>query len=183
MTQRKSEKASRTEEMIQEALAGLASGVYATPYHAAKVLGLSRATLIRRINGGKTRAEAREPQQKLSKAEEKALEEWIVQLTMTGHPAKKEFIREMAEEIRNRRYAEIENASNVIPIPLSWVGQFMTRHPHLRILMARSIESARIKDIIVAVIQEWFMQFQATVEGNQITLENMYNMDETGKSS
>ena len=142
MTQRKSEQASRTKQSIQEALAGLALGVYATLYVAAKVLGLSCATLFRRINGGKTCAEACEPQQKLSKAEEKALEEWIVQLTMTGHPAKKEFIHEMAEEIRNRRHAEIKDVSNLIPIPLSWVGQFMTRHPHLRMSMARSIEAS-----------------------------------------
>jgi hypothetical protein len=74
MTQRKKEKMSQTEAAIKETLAGLASGVYAMPYCAADALGLSRVTLVRRIHGGKTYAEASEPQQKLSKAEEKTLE-------------------------------------------------------------------------------------------------------------
>jgi hypothetical protein len=62
MIQCKKEKTSQSEVAIKEALAGLASGVYATPYHTANALGLSRATLLRKINGGKTSAEAHKSQ-------------------------------------------------------------------------------------------------------------------------
>src|SRR5213075_1306646 len=59
-------------------------------------------TLSRRFKGGKTRSEAREVQQMLSRAQEKALVSWITNLTVTGHPVSHGFIREMAEEIRKQ---------------------------------------------------------------------------------
>jgi hypothetical protein len=65
----------RQMDKIKRALASISSGEYRTPYQAAKVLGLSEATLQWRIKGGKSHAEAREAQQLLSRAEEKALED------------------------------------------------------------------------------------------------------------
>jgi len=50
--------------------------------------------------GTKSCAQAREAQQMLTKSEEKVLGKWITHLTATGHPARHQFIREMAEEIR-----------------------------------------------------------------------------------
>jgi hypothetical protein len=48
-------------------------------------------------------SDARESQQKLTATEEKVLADWITHLTATGHPARHDFIQEMAEEIRNQR--------------------------------------------------------------------------------
>ena len=96
-------------EKVKRALRGLASKRWKTPYAAVKALGMSRETLKRRINRIKLCAEAREIQQKLTKAEEKVVGKWITHLTATGHPARHQFIREMAEEIRARRGVVKEN--------------------------------------------------------------------------
>ena len=180
MTCPRSKKATESEAKMQEALNGLSSGLYKTPYKAHKALGISKSTLLRRINGGKSRAEARQAQQLLSKAQEKALAEWISQLTATGHPARHEFIREMAEEIRKQRDDSIDARTTNLPISREWVPQFLNRHPHLKTRLIRSIEAARIKDVTKDAVIGWFAQLQETIEKHQITLENIYNMDETG---
>ena len=61
------------EERLALALAGLQAGQWSTVYQAANNMKVSRHTLGRRWGGGKSRAEAREEQQHLTKAEEKVL--------------------------------------------------------------------------------------------------------------
>src|SRR5579864_903021 len=96
MTCKQSQRAIEREAKMQAALKGLASKKYKTRYEAARAFGVSEASLGRRVKGGKSRYEARESQQALRKAEEKALERWIGRLTATGHPTTHEFIRETA---------------------------------------------------------------------------------------
>ena len=162
-----------------QALAGLRSGLYSTPYKAAKKTGASKSTLLRRLKGGRTRPEAREGQQLLSEAQEKTLVSWISNLTATGHPAHHDFIREMAEEIR-KSSPLIHDAQRRLPIGETWVRQFIKRHPYLKTTLSRSIELARVKDITANMVRDWFEKFQAALEEHQITMENVYNMDETG---
>jgi hypothetical protein len=52
------------------------------------------------MNGEKSCIKARKIQQKLMKVKEKVLLKWITHLSATGHSARHEFIRDMAEEIR-----------------------------------------------------------------------------------
>ena len=137
---------------------------------------------MRRINGGKSCADAREHQQLLSKGQEKALVGWITQLTATGHPARHEFIRELAAEIRKQVDNADDSPRTDLPIGVEWVPQFINRHPYLKTQLTRSIEAARIKDITKEAVENWFTQLQETIEKHQITLENIYNMDETGLS-
>jgi len=90
------------DQRTERALAGLQSGEWTTPYQAAKETGACRQTVARRWGGGMSRSDARESQQKLTATEEKVLADWITHLTATGHPARHDFIREMAEEIRSQ---------------------------------------------------------------------------------
>ena len=138
------------DQKVKQALRGLASKRWETLYAAAKALGMSRETLKRRMNGIKSRAEAREIQQKLTKAEEKVLGKWITHLTATGHPARHQFIREMAEEIRARRRVVEENV--LLLLEVTWVQRFIKRNPHLKTVISRSIEAARIKEVSLFVI-------------------------------
>src|SRR5205809_400436 len=92
---------------VKQALTSLALKQWKTLYAAAKALGLSETTLRHHIWGGKSRTEAREAQQKLTKAEAKVLVKWITRLIATGHPARHGFIWDVAEEIRKRRDSEI----------------------------------------------------------------------------
>jgi hypothetical protein len=131
MTRQRNPEAPKIGEKVKQALAGLALKQWKTPYAAAKALGLSETTLRRHMRGGKSRAEAREAQQKLTKAEEKVLVEWITRLTATGHPARHGFIRDMAEEIRRQRDSGGIATRLIIPLGICWVQQFISRHPQL----------------------------------------------------
>src|SRR5436305_12640198 len=125
MPRPRSQKAAEKEARIQEALVGLSNGLYPSEYAAAKALGLSANTLGRRRKGGKSIAERHESSQLLSVAEEKALARWITRLTFSGYPATHTFIREMAEEIRQRRVRSINsdgmNLVSYPPIGTTWV--------------------------------------------------------------
>jgi len=141
----------------------------------------AKDTLARRWKGKKSRVEARESQQKLTKAEENVLADWITQLTATGHPARHDFIRELAEEIRRKRHAEIRDFE-LIPLGKSWVQQFLKCHPHLQTVISRSIEASRIKEVTKEVVINFFEALEACLTKYQISWENVYNMDETGNS-
>jgi hypothetical protein len=88
----KSQKRNQNDALITEALNGIAQKQWNTPYVAAKVLGVSYATIKRRVRGGQTVAESKENVQLLTFPEEKALVGWITYLTSTGHPATHAFI-------------------------------------------------------------------------------------------
>jgi hypothetical protein len=178
MVLRRNTKAAEAEARLSEALEGIASQKYATQYQAAKALGLLTSTLARWFRGGKSRIDAREYQQALTRAEEKTLEGWIIYLTSTGYPIWHDFVWDMAEEIRKQRAPHYDDPQH-FPLGSSWVLRFLKRHPHLHTTMSRSIESTRITDIIKEKIINWFKKLEATIEEYQITIENIYNMDET----
>ena len=52
--------------------------------------------------------------------EENVLGSWITHLTAVGHPARHEFIRDMAEEIRQQRRAEI-GVNEELALGVTWV--------------------------------------------------------------
>ena len=107
MGRRRSQKTIKSETKVKEALNTIQDGRIKTEYAAAKEFGASKSTIYRRLSGGKTRAEAREEQQLLSKQEEKALIIWIIMLAATGNPVGHAMVREMAEEIREQRVESI----------------------------------------------------------------------------
>ena len=163
-----------------EALAGLELDLYKTLYQAVKATGTSESILTRRFKGGNSRAEARESQQTLSKAQEKALASWITDLTATGHPAHHDFIRDMAEQIR-KQYKPDGNTRTPLPIGETWVQQFIKRHLYLKTILSHSIEAARIKDVTMDVVMDWFNKFEEMINNHQFKKENIYNMDEIDK--
>ena len=133
-----------------------------------------------RIDGGKSTAESREPQQILTIPEENALAECITRLAIVGHPPKHTFIRELAEEIRSNRLSQNEPRKMDFSIGDSWVQRFIHRHPELGTACSHTIEAARIKDVTREDLDRWFVEFEKTIKEKNIRIEDMYNMDETG---
>ena len=62
------------------------------------------------------------------------------------------------------------------------IQRFLHWRPELETTISRTIEAARVKEISKAKVNEWFDEFEKTITKYQITVENMYNMDETGFS-
>jgi hypothetical protein len=85
MVRKKSVATADLESRITHAITGVQRGEYKSLYAAAKVLGLTLSTLTRRVNGGLSRSQARQQQQKLSYAQENVLLKWIKQLTISGY--------------------------------------------------------------------------------------------------
>ena len=107
MTRRKNGKMSEREQQVQIALAGLRDGTYMSVDQAVTALGVSKITLHRRMKGGKSRSEAQEWRQALTRQEEKALANWIGMSSATGNPVRHPFMLEMAETQRNTCHISI----------------------------------------------------------------------------
>ena len=112
MAKKRSETAAKKEEAVQQALAGVASGKWKTPYTAAQALNIPPRNLYNWVKeDGKSRSEARIAQQSLTAAEERELVKWIRSLTISGTPAQHSIVKEMAEVIRSKRVANINDST------------------------------------------------------------------------
>jgi hypothetical protein len=90
----------------------------------------------------------------------------------------------MAEHLRSNQTQEnqLTNMISVCSIGESWVQRFLHRHPELETTISNTIESTRIKETSKEALNLWFDDLTKIIRENQVTTENMYNMDETGFS-
>jgi DDE superfamily endonuclease/Tc5 transposase DNA-binding domain len=189
MVRRKSKSAAELDTLVTEAVLGVQSGLYKSSYEAAKQLGLDRKTVTRRVNGGLSRSQARQQQQKLSYTQEKVLLKWIKDLTISGYLPGHRLLKEIAEEIRTKRTYDLDDASLAsLELPLQytlgrdWVPRFIQRYPHLTVVIRRRIESVRMDGATKEVLSAWFNAYQKVVQEQGIKQEKTYNMDESGFS-
>jgi len=119
----KNPEASQQDSQYAIGVTDIQDGTYANVAEASKALGLSQATMARRLNGGKTRTEVREDQQLLTQQEEKALVDWISQATATGNPISHPYMKKIAEEIRKSRAGTTREFLK--PIGTTWTRVFM----------------------------------------------------------
>jgi hypothetical protein len=169
-------RAEEAEKTLQKAIAGIKDGTYRSVDHAVKETGVSKATLHRRLKGGKSRSEAKQSVQRLTPQEESALAAWISISTATGNPVQHDFIREMAEKLLKYRLSH-----EIVPqLGSSWVPSFLRRHRHLKTKMTRAIETARIKDVTKEQILHFNKEFRRIIREYNIRLEDIFNIDETG---
>lgn len=147
----------------------------------ARVFNVPYTTLQHRMSGRTSRALAHEYRQILSNAEEDALVRCITRLKRTGFPASPALILQIAEEIRRSRI----HLSKITPpfqqpIGKSWLDRFRVRHPEIRSIWTRQIESARYKAVSYEVVETWFNAVTELFLANQYPPERIYNMDESG---
>ena len=165
------------DEHMKQASVGLAIKHWKSVYSAAKHMGMSKSTLGCQVNRGKSCTEARESQQKLTCIKEKVLIEWIQHLTVTEHLARHFFIWELADEIK-AQWDSARNVSFYTPLSASWSWQFINCHTYLKTVISHSIKASHIKDVTKEVILTFFEAFECCIEEYQITLNNIYNMNE-----
>jgi hypothetical protein len=85
MVRRKSLSAAQINTQVDQAVLGVQSGLYKSLYKATKLLGLSKTTVTRRVNGSQSRSQARYQQQKLLYTEKKVLLKWIKDLIVSSY--------------------------------------------------------------------------------------------------
>ena len=159
-----------TEEDIQVALFAITNGM--SQRRAASEYGIPRATLQRRINGGISRQEAREPQQRLSPIQEDHLTQWVLTQESLGHPPTHTQIRLFAGKILHAK-------GDGQPLGRRWMEGFLRRNPILRTKKQLQIESVRVNGATTEVIKKWF-QNMALPYIKSVKPENRWNMDEAG---
>ena len=86
--------ASPFEEQINGALESIRTHQYPSIRAAAKAYGVNHRTLTRRLRGGLSYTQARQPQLLLSPEQEDLLVRWILDLERLGHPPNHTQIRE-----------------------------------------------------------------------------------------
>jgi hypothetical protein len=189
MVRRKSLKAQELDIQVAEAVLGVQSGKYKSPYAAAKALGLSPTTVLKRVQGRVSRTQARQQQQILSATQEKSVLKWIKELTVGGYAPSHRLLREIADEIRMNRCRVFEPTQlfeperiSDFPLGQDWVPRFIQRHPHLKVRIGRRIEAQRMDGVTVPVVNAWFDALKDILTRMKIKENNIYNMDETGFS-
>jgi hypothetical protein len=94
--------------------------------------------ILRCVQGGLTRKQARTKQQLLSKTQEKTVLKWIKELTISGYAPSHRILREVANEIRASRNRVFDptqhqlfqpNSIPNFPLGQDWVPRSIQRHP------------------------------------------------------
>jgi transposase len=108
MVRRKCTNALELDTKLTQAALGVKQGVYKTAWSAANALGLNKNSVLKRVNGGLSRSQARQQQQKLSPAQEKVLVKWIKELTISGYSPGHRLLKEIAEELQSKRTYDLD---------------------------------------------------------------------------
>jgi len=113
----------------------------------------------------------------LSRAEEKALVRWILEVAKAGYLPRKPQVHEMAEQIRHDCVSKIHYASIAIveyhPISEEWVDRFLQRHPSLQTAYAPRIDLSRMKETTADTILRWLNTVCETIDKYHVNQENI----------
>ena len=111
MTKTKSQRIIETDRKIEEALAALALKQFSSIHQVIKHFNIDHNTLEHQFTKDKSIIKSCELTQLLTIPEETALSQWITRLTTSGYPVSQAFLREMAEEIRQKRVHDVNEPS------------------------------------------------------------------------
>ena len=165
--------ASNQETRLQQAILDYQSRRYPTIRAAAAANDVNRMTLSRRLQGGTSRAIARETQQLLSNQQEQMLVQWILDLEAQGHPPSFTQIRDLVVIIRGTYTEHLSIGQN-------WISRFIRRHPEIHSKVGKKIHGLRLQSTTPESLTLWFKHFNAIREQYHVSWDNVYNMDETG---
>ena len=88
------------------------------------------------------------------------------------------------EEIRWKRTYDLDDpSSGALEFPPQyklgheWVPRFIDRHPHLKVVIGRRIDSVRVDGTSKSVLEAWFNAYRHVIQEYKIEEKNIYNMD------
>ena len=159
-------------------------------YKASIRYNVSKTTLLRRLDGGRTHAEAGCLQMKLTLSEQESLISYILFLASLGTPATKVQVGEMAQEMLRRRYAHNTNVhvrsldGQKLPreysLGMHWVHRFVKKNTTLSSKLARSMDAKRVQQTNEVVAADFIKKLRHVLQTYNIPPAHIWNMDETG---
>jgi hypothetical protein len=156
-----------TEEDLQEAVDTVRSGAlkFAEAVRKHKV---PPATLCRRLKGAKPRQEANEPNQILTRQQEKALVHYIRLRGWRGEPVTMQEAVNLAAKISGK------------DIGMGWINRFMARNPEVNRRWTKKGESKRAQGLNAMSVESFFKELKEQMENNEIRGFDIWNADEKG---
>lgn len=139
---------------------------------AAKVYGVSHATLLRRQKGTASRRDSPPNSQKLTLLEEEAIIERILDMDSRCRPPRLHDVEDMANLLLTARGAP--------RVGVNWSSNFIKRQPALKTRRFRKYDYKRSQCEDPDAINAWFRLVRNTVAKYGITDADIFNFDETG---
>ena len=136
-----------------------------------------RSTLYYRSRGRQSIEDKAESQQYLTAAEEKAVVDFLLQMSDLGHPVRIKYIPYIAFGATRYRPAPSRPAN---PPGKNWAKALEKRHPILQARRVKALDWDRHEKNIYSKICHWFEVIGKMIQSPDVLVENIYNMDETG---
>jgi hypothetical protein len=139
---------------------------------AAKLYNVPAMTLSNRRAGRPARRDLPANSRKLTNLEEKAIVQYVIELSARAFPPRLSGVEDMANHLLRERGAP--------PVGKLWAHRFVKRQPELCIRYARRYDYQRAKCEDPRIIGEWFALVRNTKAKYGIVDDDIYNFDETG---
>lgn len=161
-----------TEADIQLALSDLQNQRIQSVKQAARIYNIPKSTLYDRRAGKRMRRDCEANSKRLTKLEEEAIVQQVLDQSERGLAPSKAYVRDMADKLLRARGGN--------PVGKNWVDNFVKRTPELRTRWSRPYDYQRAACEDPAAILRWFSLVQATKQKWGIVDDDIYNFDETG---
>ena len=139
---------------------------------AARLWGVPWETVRDRIRGSESHSNAKEPFQRLTRAQEGHLRDWILAQAALGLPPTHTQLREFAVRI-------LKQANDEDSLGTHWIDGFLLRNPEITLWKGKTIASERINGANANTIKEFFYLLGLPAV-KKIDPANRWNMDESG---
>jgi len=139
---------------------------------AAKIYNVDRRTLGRRRLGTQSRRDTIPNRLNLTRSEESALIQYILDQDSQGFSLRLQNVEDMANRLRADRDAP--------RVGTRWASNFIKRHPELSTRLTRRYDYQRAQNEDPEIIHAWFALIRNTIAKYGIQDADVYNFDETG---
>ena len=136
-----------------------------------------RSTLHARARGRRSIEAKAQSQQYLTPAEEKAMVDFVLQMSALGTPVRIKYIPSIAFTITRGRP---DPDRPLKPPGKNWAKSLEKRHPEIKARKVKALNWDRHEKNIFTKIEYWFELIGKELRRSDIVQENVYNMDETG---
>ena len=170
---------SQLEDTLSLAITSYREGQYSSIRACARAFSIPVSTLAYRLSGRTSRSTAHVTQQILSTAKEESLIKWISRLSKAGCPITLPLTRDLAEEIRSRRYALSARPLSYRPIGKRYLDRLRDRHPIIKSIWTRQIEVSRYNGTNYTVVESYFTALTDLFLENRYLPECVFNADES----
>jgi hypothetical protein len=172
MSQQHNAQSTYTEGDIYIAISDIQSKQIQSERRAAAVHKVPRSTIQDRRAGRRPRRDCEPKSKRLTKLEEEAIVQRILDESLRGLPLSKAHIQDMADRLLEERGGN--------PTGKCWVDRFIKRTPELRTRWSRPYDRQRAACEDPAVIEPWFSLVQSVKAKYGILDEDTWNFDESG---